>query len=127
MEKGHLVAFSLYWCLAFAYQVGILITAHTTGQNFPWFNVLQVVSAVGAADAYFATHGKDFAFQVTEGKALGAVYIALAVSFAAYAFFIWDVVGEVSLLCSRRKIVWVEVSAQICDYFDINCLTVSPR
>lgn len=104
MDNGHLVAFSLYWCLAFAYQVGILITAHTTGQNFPWFNVLQVVSVIGASDAYFATHGKDFAFQTTKSKALGAVYIALAVSFAAYSFFIWDVVGEVSpLLHSDMK------------------------
>jgi len=106
MKNGHLVAFSLYWCLAFAYQVGILITAHTTGQSFPWFNVLHILSALGAADAWSATNGKT-AFQTTERKALVAVYMALVLSLCAYAFFVYDVVGE------------------ICDYFDINCLTVS--
>jgi len=107
--NGHLVAFSLYYCLAFAYQVGILITAHTTAQSFPWFNILQVVSFVGALDAYLGTQGNAWAFQTTERKALVAVYIALVLSFAAYAFFVYDVVGE------------------ICDYFDINCLTIKHK
>lgn len=97
MASGHLVAFCLYWGVAFAYQVGLLITAFTTKQRFPYFNILMVVAAVGAADAREAAAGGT-AFQTSIERQITAVYIALGFSLVVYGIFVRDVIGSVSLV-----------------------------
>lgn len=98
MGSGHLVAFCLYWGLAFAYQVGLLITAYTTKQSFPYFNLMMIVSALGAADAREGFKGSHYAFQTSTDNQIMAMYIALGVSFVVYAVFVRDVIGSVSFL-----------------------------
>lgn len=88
-----------FWGLCFAYQVGLLITAHTTKQPLPYYNLLMLLSIVGAYDARQGSLGK-FAFQSNPDYQMYAVYIALAIAAGFYAFFVYDVVGEVrSMLC----------------------------
>ncbi|KAH8925523.1 hypothetical protein BT69DRAFT_1332102 [Atractiella rhizophila] len=111
--RRNIIPFQLFWGLTFAYQVGLLITSHTTKlPNFPWFNLLTVWSAAMCLDANVAKIGKLVGLNITgllhDGgqRSIWTVYASLALAAATYAFFVYDVVGV------------------ICAYLDINCLTI---
>jgi hypothetical protein len=122
---GHLVPFAIYWGVAFAYQVGLLITAHTTKGPFPYWNGLMVWSAVCALDANAdRLLGRPGLVHADEGRALALVYVSIVLAIAVYSFFVWDVVGEVRPRArgGRRPRSSVDfVAAQICSYLDMNC------
>jgi ethanolaminephosphotransferase len=105
--RRHLVAFSLSWGLAFAYQVGLLIVAHVTKSSFPKYHYGMVLSFIGAVDANAQRlFGVRPLINRDAGGQLLWTYGCLIVAAVMHAFFIWDVVGTV------------------CAYFDINCLTL---
>jgi ethanolaminephosphotransferase len=96
-EKGHLTGFCLMWGLQFAYQVGLLITAHTTKQAFPFKNGMMALSVVCALDAVNSRKAGAIAFQTTDHRRIVAIYVALAIALANYAFFVTDVISTVSV------------------------------
>jgi len=105
--RGHLMPFAFFWGISFAYQVGLLITAHTTHAPFPFYNALMLWSAVGALDANAPLlFGRAGLIHANVHRAVYFVYASVAVAFLVYAFFIYDVVGT------------------ICEYMDMNCLTI---
>lgn len=127
MGSGHLVAFSLYWGLAFAYQVGLLITAYTTKQSFPYFNMMMVISALGAADAWEGSRNGT-AFQTSTDRQITSVYVALGIALCVYAVFVRDVIGSVGLIHNNASYTLkLGFILQICAYLDINCLTVKHK
>ncbi|KAL7006172.1 hypothetical protein EMMF5_004293 [Cystobasidiomycetes sp. EMM_F5] len=51
VRTQYLLPFAVFWGLSFAYQVGLLITAHVSKGPFPYFHVLLLWSAFGSLDA----------------------------------------------------------------------------
>ena len=92
--------------LSFAYQVGLLITAHVSKGPFPYFHNLMLLSLIGALDANAKKFGLSSFFHENDGKALVFVYTCLLASFLVYAFFVMDTVNT------------------FCRVLDINCLSI---
>lgn len=102
------MSFALSLGLSFAYQVGLLITAHVTKGPFPYYNLLMVWSLFGAIDANaskFFNRSTSF-IQTSQSSSLTFVYVSLFVSFAVYSFFVGDTIST------------------FCRVLDINCLTI---
>ncbi|GAA99281.1 uncharacterized protein L969DRAFT_86508 [Mixia osmundae IAM 14324] len=105
--REHLITFCAYWGISFAYQVGLLIVAHVTKGPFPYYNMLMIVSALGALDSVMEIQPSKQLLG-NDGP-LALVYVALGLALALYAFFVLDVIYDV------------------CDFFDINCLTIKRK
>ena len=91
----------------FAYQVGLLITAHVSKGPFPYHHVLLLYTAIGAIDANLPRwFGKPSYLHATEGQALLFVYWSMFFAFAVYAFFVYDTIDT------------------FCRVLDINCLSI---
>lgn len=105
---GHAADPSASTGLSFAYQVGLLITAHVTKGPFPYYNLLMIWSAIGAIDANAAKLlGRPTNFiQRSDSASLTFVYISLIISFGVYSFFVSDTIST------------------FCRVLDINCLTI---
>lgn len=107
IRTKHLLPFAVFWGLAFAYQVGLLITAHVSKGPFPFVNILTLWSALGALDANLPRYfGMKSYVHASEHQALSFVYLSLATSLCVYAFFVSDTI------------------ATFCRVLDINCLTI---
>lgn len=107
IRTKHLLPFAVFWGLAFAYQVGLLITAHVSKGPFPYVNCLTVWSAVAALDANLPRYfGKRSYLHNTHEQTLSFVYLSLATAFCVYVFFVSDTI------------------ATFCRVLDINCLTI---
>lgn len=119
--RGHLFPFAVFWGISFAYQVGLLITAHTTHAPFPYYNGLMFWSALGALDANAPyLFGRAGLIHANVHRAVWFVYASVLVAGAVYAFFIYDVIGTVR--CRRLLAPFrAEVDRQICEYLDMNC------
>ncbi|SHO77058.1 Similar to S.cerevisiae protein CPT1 (Cholinephosphotransferase) [Malassezia sympodialis ATCC 42132] len=88
------VPFLLFWGLSFAYLVGLVILAHVCHTPYPYWNVLLLPSLVLAVDA----HLPQPVLQGSLSALTNAVYGSLALSFAVYAYFVYDVV---TLICKE--------------------------
>lgn len=108
MAQTRLPLISIDAGLSFAYEVGLLITAHVSKGPFPYYNVLMIWSLVGAIDANaprFFNRSTSF-FQTSESASLTFVYISLVISLAQYSYFVRDTI------------------LTFCRVLDINCLTI---
>lgn len=114
--REHLIPFIFFLGATFAYQVGLMITAHLTKSPFPHFNILLLPIAAGLIDA-----AGPFVKQKTDGvigwpSALGDsvyevayVFACLGLGIGVYGSFVVDVIRT------------------ICDYMDIWCLTIKHK
>ncbi|KAL8291483.1 hypothetical protein RQP46_002461 [Phenoliferia psychrophenolica] len=105
LSRPTLIAYMVFWGTAFAHHVGLLILAHLTKSEFPaaWKHPLLGVTALGALDAWGGWVQRSE--RATERVVLGAVVVA----FVVYAHFVVEVVGD------------------ICEFYDINCLTIKSK
>ncbi|KAA1087498.1 hypothetical protein PGT21_032644 [Puccinia graminis f. sp. tritici] len=115
LMSRHLLPFMAYYGLSFAYLVGLLIVSHIlkAPEVFPYWNVLLCWSFLGFADSYIntLTFGlvKQPFFQNSEAGVVKFIWLSILVSGLVYAYFVTDVVLDV------------------CDYCDINCLTIKRK
>ncbi|OZJ04731.1 hypothetical protein BZG36_01822 [Bifiguratus adelaidae] len=104
----HCVLWSLYIGLSFGYTVGQVITAHVTKAPFPYVNIMMAPLMIGAVNANlpFLANTKPFYSGLNE-----VLYVVACFGFALfmYALFALSVIND------------------ICDYFDINCLTIKHK
>lgn len=93
--------------LSFAYQVGLLITAHVSKGPFPYFHVLLLWSAFGSLDANLPRlFGRPPILQSSDEKAVMFVIWSAVFAFAVYAWFVYDTIDT------------------FCEVLDINCLSI---
>lgn len=111
----HLLSFMVYYGLSFAYLVGLLIVSHIlkAPELFPYWNVLLGWSIIGLADSYIEVlslgYIKQPLFQSSEANASKFVWISILVAGLVYSYFVIDVILDV------------------CDYLNINCLTIKNK
>ncbi|CAO3659866.1 unnamed protein product [Umbelopsis ramanniana] len=104
----HFLPFALYIGASFGYQVGLIITAHLTKAPFPYFNLMLIPLAIGCINANLpAIAGIEPFFQGK--KELPYLWSCFAFSILVYAHFAISVINE------------------LCDYFDIWCLTIKHK
>jgi len=95
--------------LAFAYQVGLIITAHLTKSRFPYFNILFLPLLFGTFDAA-APSLELWKSVLGDGEyETGYVFACLGLALGVHGSFVVDVVTN------------------ICDFLDIWCLTIKHR
>lgn len=93
MVHGHVfMAFMVEWGLAFAYFVGLVILAHVSRTPYPYATIVMVPSTILAVDAWLP----EPLIQSTARATAIATYSALAFSFAAYAYFVCDVIQTIT-------------------------------
>lgn len=85
-----LLPFCLFWGLAFAYNVGLLITAHVTQAPFPYWNAMLVWICIGALDARMEL------VQSSPSAIRYTVYASLAVSAVLYLHFAYYVITTIT-------------------------------
>ncbi|GAA6003143.1 uncharacterized protein JCM10292_002889 [Rhodotorula paludigena] len=97
--------FALFWGIAFAHHVQLLILAHLTKSPFPaaWKHPLLILSALAAADARVEL------VQTSDERVKQTVLVCLGLGIVVYAHFVWEVIGD------------------ICAFYDINCLTIKRK
>uniref|UniRef100_A0A060TDN5 diacylglycerol cholinephosphotransferase n=1 Tax=Blastobotrys adeninivorans TaxID=409370 RepID=A0A060TDN5_BLAAD len=99
---GHLVPLLLASGAIIAYSVGTIITAHVTKQQFPVWNVLQLLPAIGIAGHVIGQmRGWD-----VDRLSLAAVFACLGLSWGIYGCFVGDIITEITT------------------YLDIGCLYI---
>lgn len=99
---GHLVPLLLASGAIIAYSVGTIITAHVTKQQFPVWNVLQLLPVIGIAGHVIGEmRGWD-----VDRLSLAAVFACLGLSWGVYGCFIGDIITEITT------------------YLDIGCLYI---
>lgn len=86
------IPFLCYWGLSFAYLVGLLIVSHVCKGPFPYWNWLYIPSILGAIDAHLPQPILQTSLQATEYT----VYGAMALSFAVYGYFVYDVITTIT-------------------------------
>ncbi|GAA5936635.1 hypothetical protein JCM3775_000152 [Rhodotorula graminis] len=99
------IPFTLFWGIAFAHHVQLLILAHLTSSPFPaaWQHPLLVLSALGALDARLGI------VQTSHERVKYTVLACLALGTLVYGHFVVEVIGD------------------ICEFYDINCLTIKRK
>lgn len=86
------VPFLVSWGLSFAYLVGLVILAHVCRRSYPFWNMLLVPSVLLAVDAHLSSPVLQHSVAMTEY----AVYSYLALSFAVYGYFVYDVIQTIT-------------------------------
>ncbi|RUS20467.1 choline ethanolaminephosphotransferase [Endogone sp. FLAS-F59071] len=104
----HLIPFALYIGCSFGYQVGLIILAHVTKAPFPFMNLMMVPLIVGCVNANLPVIAGIQPF-FTGDKEAPFLWAAFAFSLAYYLHFSISVIND------------------LCDYFDINCLTIKHK
>lgn len=114
--REHLIPFIFFLGACFAYQVGLMITAHLTKSPFPHFNILLVPIAAGLLDAAGPTIKGHTGGLIGWPSVLGDscyevayVFACLGLGVGVYGSFVVDVIRT------------------ICDYLDIWCLTIKHK
>jgi len=103
--QQHLIPFLFFIGLSFAYQVGLIITAHLTKSSFPYANILLLPILFGTADACAPKFG--VASVLGDGHyEIAYVFACLGLALGVHGSFVVDVITS------------------ICDYLDIWCLTI---
>ncbi|KAJ5220056.1 hypothetical protein N7468_009260 [Penicillium chermesinum] len=97
------VPFGLFVGLINAYSVGRMIVAHLTQTAFPYFNILLLPLAIAVLDSIAPLLGFWTVPVIREGP---FVWASLGLAVGTYGSFVLDVITT------------------ICDYIDINCLTI---
>ncbi|BGP54451.1 hypothetical protein JCM8202v2_002031 [Rhodotorula sphaerocarpa] len=99
------IPLALFWGIASAHHVQLVILAHLTKSPFPsaLYHPLVLVSVVAAVDAHVEV------FQSSDERVKQAVLGCLAVGFVIYSHFVYEVIGD------------------ICAFYDINCLTIKRK
>ncbi|POY72449.1 hypothetical protein BMF94_4275 [Rhodotorula taiwanensis] len=99
------IPLALFWGIASAHHVQLVILAHLTKSPFPsaLYHPLVLVSVTAALDAHFKV------FQTSDERVKQAVLGCLAVAFVVYSHFVYEVIGD------------------ICAFYDINCLTIKRK
>lgn len=99
------IPLALFWGIASAHHVQLVILAHLTKSSFPsaLYHPLVLLTVVAALDARFQI------FQTTDERVKQAVLGCLAIAFLVYSHFVWEVIGD------------------ICRFYDINCLTIKRK
>jgi ethanolaminephosphotransferase len=105
----HLIPFLFFMGLAFAYQVGLIITAHLTKSDFPYFNVLFLPLLFGTFDAAAPSLGFWKSVLGDGEYEIAYVFACLGLALGVHGSFVVDVVTN------------------ICDFLDIWCLTIKHR
>lgn len=100
-----LVPFLLFWGVSFAHHVGMLILAHLSASRFPpvYMHPMLILAILGAVDA------KRGLVQGHLASAETVVGVCLVLSVLVYGHFVWEVIGD------------------ICEFYDINCLTIKHK
>jgi ethanolaminephosphotransferase len=109
--RSHILPFAFFVGASFAYQVGLVITAHLTKSPFPYFNILLIPILAGTLDALgpFLRERVGLGWpSILGGGAYTVSYVlaCLGLSIGVYGSFVVDVITN------------------ICDYMDIWCLTI---
>lgn len=96
------IPLALFWGIASAHHVQLVILAHLTKSPFPsaLYHPLVLVSVVAAVDAHVGV------FQSSDERVKQAVLGCLAVGFVIYSHFVYEVIGD------------------ICAFYDIKCVSV---
>ncbi|GAA5865249.1 hypothetical protein JCM3774_004908 [Rhodotorula dairenensis] len=99
------IPLALFWGIASAHHVQLVILAHLTKSPFPsaMYHPLVLLATCAALDAHFQV------FQTTDARVKQAVLGCLAIAFLVYSHFVWEVIGD------------------ICEFYDINCLTIKHK
>lgn len=116
----HLIPFLFFVGIAFAYQVGLIITAHLTKSPFPFFNVLFFPIGFGMLDAagpwllnfcsFYGLGKWGWKSVLGDGEyEIAYVFACLGLAIGVHGSFIVDVI------------------ANICEYLDIWCLTIKHK
>lgn len=113
----HLVPFIFFVGVSFAYQVGLMITAHLTKSGFPFVNMLFLPIFFGAADAL-----GPWLRQIGDGKEGSGYGWASLLGEGPYE--IAYVFCSLGLAIGVHGSFIVDVITNICDYLDIWCLTI---
>lgn len=97
------IPLALFWGIASAHHVQLVILAHLTKSPFPsaLYHPLVVLTVLAALDARFKV------FQTTDERVKQAVLGCLAIAFLVYSHFVWEVIGD------------------ICRFYDIKCVSLS--
>ncbi|RUP48453.1 choline ethanolaminephosphotransferase [Jimgerdemannia flammicorona] len=104
----HLIPFALYIGCSFGYQVGLIIVAHVTEAPFPFVNLMMVPLIIGCVNANLPIIANIQPF-FTGAKEAPFLWVAFAFSLVHYLHFAISVIND------------------LCDYFDINCLTIKHK
>lgn len=109
--RDHILPFLFFIGASFAYQVGLIITAHLTKSPFPYFNILLIPILAGTLDALGPFLMQRFGIgwsSILGGGVYTVSYVlaCLGLSIGVYGSFAVDVITS------------------ICDYMDIWCLTI---
>jgi ethanolaminephosphotransferase len=114
--EQHLLPFIFFFGLCFAYQVGLIITAHLTKSAYPFSNILLLPIAFGAFDALGPFVKEKSAGIIGWPSVLGGgqyevayVFACLGLGVGVYGSFVVDVITN------------------ICDFLDIWCLTIKHK
>ncbi|GAA5976330.1 hypothetical protein JCM10908_005461 [Rhodotorula pacifica] len=99
------IPLALFWGIAAAHHVQLVILAHLTKSPFPSaiYHPLVLVAVTAALDAHFQI------FQTSDERVKQAVLGCLAIAFVVYSHFVYEVIGD------------------ICAFYDINCLTIKRK
>ena len=109
----------LYLGIVFAYAVGTIIVGHVAKKDFPYWNITFLPLIVGLADVYITPYFRRFLPRqevidcsepyISGEYVLGSVLMAFGLSLGVYGGFVMDCIFT------------------MCDYLDINCLTVKKK
>jgi len=111
----------LYLGIVFAYTVGTIIIGHVAKKDFPYWNITFLPLLVGLADVYITPYFRRYSLlrwcrwlisrepYISGEYVLGSVLMAFGLSLGVYGGFVMDCIFT------------------MCDYLDINCLTVKKK
>jgi ethanolaminephosphotransferase len=114
----HLLPTSLYLGVVFAYTVGTIIISHVSEKDFPYWNITFLPLLIGLADVYITPYFRPYCPSwilicrepyISGEYVLGSVLMAFGLSLGVYGGFVVDCIFT------------------MCDYLDINCLTVKKK
>ena len=118
----HLVPFLFFVGLSFAYQVGLIITAHLTKSPFPFVNVLFAPIGFGLLDAAGPW------LRETVGGGCPGLVLGWNSVLSEDHYEVAYVFACLGLALGVHGSFIVDVVTNICDYLDIWCLTIKhPR
>ncbi|KAG0152362.1 hypothetical protein CROQUDRAFT_649753 [Cronartium quercuum f. sp. fusiforme G11] len=113
--KRHLIPFMIYSGLSFAYLVGLLILSHIlkSPELFPFWNVLLIWSIIGMLDSNLKVLSMGYfdrpILQNSYSNSIRFIWFSVILAGLVYTYFVVDVILDV------------------CDYCQINCLTIKKK
>lgn len=126
------IPLALFWGIASAHHVQLVILAHLTKSPFPSavYHPLVLLATCAALDAHFKV------FQTTDERVKQAVLGCLAIAFLVYSHFVWEVIGDIcafydikwAVPLARRNLAEVpRADSRIWRSFAHSCLTIKRK